>query len=71
MVQQEVGGKDYVYVIGEGEDGPLARKVYVKTGESYEGNIVIKEGLEGGETLIMEGARGLAENEPVKVKQQG
>lgn len=71
MVQQEVGGKDYVYVIGEGEDGPLARKVYVITGESYEGNIVIKEGLEGGETLIMEGARGLAENEPVKVKQQG
>ena len=71
MVQQEVGGKDYVYVIGEGEDGPLARKVYVKTGKSYEGNIVIQEGLEGGETLIMEGARGLAENEPVQVKQQG
>ncbi|NBC07821.1 MAG: efflux RND transporter periplasmic adaptor subunit [Bacteroidetes bacterium] len=71
MVQQEVGGKDYVYVLGEGEGSPVARKVYVETGDSYDGNIVIKEGLEGGETLIMEGARGLAENEPVKVKQQG
>ena len=71
MVQQEVGGKDYVYVIGEGKGGPVARKVYVKTGESYNGDIVIKEGLKGGETLIMEGARSLAENEPVRVRQQG
>jgi len=71
MVQQEVGGKDYVYVIGEGKGGPVARKVYVTTGESYNGDIVIKEGLKGGETLIMEGARSLAENEPVRVRQQG
>jgi len=71
MVQQEVGGKDFVYIVEEGEKGPIARKVYVKTGDAYDGDIVITEGLSGDETLIMEGARGLAENEPIKVKQEG
>jgi len=71
MVQQEVGGKDYVYVVGEGEEGPVARKVYVTTGDSYEGSIVIEEGLQGGETLIMGGARGLADQEPLTIKNEG
>lgn len=71
MVQQEVGGKDYVYVVGEGEAGPVARKVYVTTGDSYEGSIVIEEGLQGGETLIMGGARGLADQEPLTIKNEG
>ncbi|MEQ8707259.1 MAG: efflux RND transporter periplasmic adaptor subunit [Phaeodactylibacter sp.] len=71
MVQQEVGGKDYVYILEDGKAGTFARKVYVKTGDAYDGRIVINSGLEGGETLIMQGARGLANNEPVEVKQEG
>lgn len=68
MVQQEVSGKDFVYIKAEGEDGPVAQKVYVKTGKSFKGNVVIEEGLQGGEELILDGARGLAENEPIKVQ---
>ena len=71
MVQQEVGGRDFVYVLENGKAGAFAKKVYVKTGDAYDGEIVIESGLEGGETLIMEGARGLANNEPVEVKQKG
>jgi len=67
-LQQEVGGKDYVFVKGEGEDGAVAKKVYVKAGKSYGGEIIIEEGLTGDEVLIMEGARGLAENEQIKEK---
>lgn len=70
MVQQEVSGKDFVYIKGEGEDGPIAKKVYVRTGKSYSGNVVIEEGLQGGEELILQGARGLAENEPIKVQNE-
>ncbi|MCB0548878.1 MAG: efflux RND transporter periplasmic adaptor subunit [Phaeodactylibacter sp.] len=68
MVQQEVSGKDFVYIKGEAEDGPVARKVYVRTGKSFRGNVVIEDGLQGGEELILDGARGLAENEPIKVQ---
>ena len=67
IVQQEVGGRKYVFVAQQVEDGAVARKVFVKIGRSYQGQIVIEEGLVGGETLIMEGARGLVENEPVKI----
>ncbi len=68
MVQQEISGKDFVYIIGEGKDGAIAQKVYVKTGKSFNGIDVIDQGLEGGEELIIQGARGLAENEPIRVQ---
>lgn len=71
MVQQEVGGKDYVYIVEQSPNGPQAKKVYVTTGDAYDGSIVIKEGLKGGETLIMEGARGLVNNDPLELKQEG
>lgn len=71
MVQQEVSGKDFVYIKEEGEDGAFAKKVYVRTGQTFNGNVVIREGLQGGEELIIDGARGLAENEPIRVQNGG
>ncbi len=68
MVQQEVSGKDYVYIKIQGEKGAIAKKVFVKTGENYNGEVIIEEGLTGGEEMIVEGARGLAENQLVKVE---
>lgn len=67
LVQQEVSGKNFVLIRDETPTGPVARKVYVKTGESYEGEIEVLEGLEGNETLIVEGARGLSDQEPITV----
>ena len=66
-VQQEVGGKDFVFIATEGSAGFIAKKIYVTTGESYQGDVLITTGLEGNEVLIMEGARGLTNNTPVKV----
>jgi RND family efflux transporter MFP subunit len=69
LVQQEVSGKDYVYIKKDGAEGAMAQKIYVTTGESYDGNIIIKDGLQGGEELIVTGARGLASNALIKVQQ--
>ena len=63
LVQQEVSGRNFVYVVAEGTDGPFAKKAYVTTGDSYDGRIVITEGLDGTEQLIDQGARGLAERD--------
>lgn len=68
LVQQEVSGKNYVFIRAEGPDGSMAKKVYVETGESVEGDIIITEGLKGEEEIILDGARGLAENELIEVK---
>ena len=68
LVQQEVSGKDYVFVKKEGAEGAMAEKKYVVTGESYDGKIIIKEGVKAGEELIVSGARGLANHGLIKVK---
>ncbi|MBR9922472.1 MAG: efflux RND transporter periplasmic adaptor subunit [Bacteroidetes bacterium] len=68
LVQQEVGGKSFVYVVG-GEGKELyAKKVYVEPGRSYQGDIIIKSGLEGGEVIVIEGARGLTSNELITTR---
>lgn len=67
LVQQEVSGRSYVYIKGENEEGAHAKKVIVETGESYEGEIIILSGLEGGEEIIVSGARGLAKDELIKI----
>jgi RND family efflux transporter MFP subunit len=68
LIQQEVGGKNYVYVVGDSEEGTRAKKVYVKTGKSYEGEIIITEGLQGTEQLIIDGARAISNNDLLKIK---
>ena len=68
LVQQEVSGKDYVFVKKDGADGAMASKIYVTTGESYDGNIIIQDGLQGGEELIATGARGMANNALIQVQ---
>ena len=66
-VQQEVGGRSFVYIQEEGAKGLMAKKVYVTTGESYQGTIVIDSGLEGGEAIILEGSRSLSDEELIQV----
>jgi len=67
LIQQDVEGKNYVFIKKDGAEGSYAKKVFVKTGNSYQGEVIIEEGLTGDEVLINEGARGLAENELIKV----
>lgn len=69
VVQQEINGNDYVMIAQPDNDGWQAQKVYVQTGESYEGNVIITEGLKGDEKLIMEGSRGLVDLEPIRVNE--
>lgn len=71
LVQQEVGGKDFVYILNEEGNKAKAEKVYIKTGYAYQGRVVIDQGLSGGETLIVGGARGLSDQEAVQIKQEG
>ena len=66
-VLQEVGGKDFVFIAEDGNDGTFAKKIYIETGESYQGKIIVQSGLNGNEVLITEGARTLSANERIKI----
>ncbi|PHN04652.1 efflux RND transporter periplasmic adaptor subunit [Flavilitoribacter nigricans] len=68
QVQEEVGGKKYVFVVDRSGEDPIARKVYVKIGRTNsEGAVVITEGLNGDEELIMDGARGLVDEDLIDI----
>lgn len=69
LVQQEVSGKDYVLVKGLSEEGPVAVKKYVEIGKVFNGMAVIESGLEEGQMILVEGARGLSANERFRIKQ--
>ena len=66
-VLQEVSGNDYVFIKGKKEDELVAKKVFIETGESYQGEILVSNGLQAGQELILEGARGLNENELIEI----
>ncbi len=68
LVQSEVGGKEFVFVLEKDEQGFLARKTYVKTGLRQAGKVEIKEGLEAGQELIAEGAYKLVDGQRVRLK---
>lgn len=65
-VQQEIDGDNYVFVKGVGDKGEYAKKVLIEVGESDKGQIIVNEGLKGGEALIIQGALGLGDNELIK-----
>ena len=67
LVQDEIGGRKFVYVSETGVDGAKAVKKYVTPGESYDAEIIILEGLTGNETLILDGARNLIDNELITI----
>lgn len=69
LVQQEVSGKDYIMIRVDGETGPVAEKVYVTTGQSYNNEVQILDGLNGGEEIIIQGARGLASDQPIRIQE--
>lgn len=68
LVQQEIGGKDFVFIKKDTPDGPVAQKAYVKTGKSYKGEILIVEGLTGEEVLLDEGARFVSDQDLLQVQ---
>lgn len=67
-VQEEVGGNKYVFIVDESDEALTARKVYVQIGRTNnEGEVIITKGLEGNEQLIMDGARGLVDQERIDI----
>lgn len=64
IVQQNTSGETFIYIV----EGGKAKQVIIETGESYESEIIVTKGLDGSETLIVDGARFVNDGEMVEVK---
>lgn len=57
VVQQDVMGEYYVYLVKEGEKGKMAQKTIIETSDNEDGNVIITSGVQEGDEVIMKGAR--------------
>lgn len=70
IIQQEVDGRRYVFTVGEGgEAGPIARKRYVETGDTYNNQAIIQNGLKAGDRIVTDGSRGLTDGQSITLSQ--
>jgi membrane fusion protein, multidrug efflux system len=64
LVQNDQGGT-YVY-IAQANSSPVAKKVKVKLGQSYNGNVEVLDGLKTGDKLITVGYQDLDDGEAIR-----
>jgi multidrug efflux pump subunit AcrA (membrane-fusion protein) len=66
LIQTSEAGK-FVMVAEKNGNKMIAKRVIVKTGDSYNGNIVITNGLNNGDQLISTGYQDLIDGQEVKL----
>lgn len=67
IIQEEIDGQKYIYIIEDKKGESRARKIHIETGDSYQGNIVVTKGLKGNEVIVIAGGRALTEGTLVKL----
>ncbi|MEM6396102.1 MAG: efflux RND transporter periplasmic adaptor subunit [Bacteroidota bacterium] len=71
LVQQEVNGRTFVFVVAENEAGEaIAEKKYVSRGDNYDGQVIITSGLTSEDRLIDRGARGLVDQQVIEINNE-
>jgi RND family efflux transporter MFP subunit len=68
LVQQDVEGNDFVYLIKETEAGAMVEKAMVESGYSYDGFTEISAGLKEGDVIVDKGSRSVRSGQRVEVK---
>ncbi len=67
LVQTEVGGKEFVYVIEESGEELVAKKVYIETGLRQGSEVEVKTGLKAGDRLVRDGAYKVVDGQPLRL----
>lgn len=67
IIQSDRMGK-FAFIVGEEEGNTVVRRVDIEPGITYGSETEIKQGLSGGETLVLKGGIGLADGGIVEVR---
>lgn len=62
LIQEDVSGRKYVYTaVKDADNRQVAKKAYITLGPSYQGEVLIEEGLSSGDQIVTVGGRSLVE----------
>ena len=67
MINENAAGEQFVYTAFAKADEMVAQQKIITTGKSQGPNIEVLSGLEVGDKIIVEGARSVKDNQPVKI----
>ncbi len=67
VVQEEVTGKKFVYVVKEEDSKLIARKSYIEIGESTINTIIVTKGISLGDRLITKGTKDISDGDLIKL----
>lgn len=67
LIQEDVTGKRYILKVANEGGDVVAKRVYVKVGDVYEGNALITDGLHRGDEIIIDGARLVNDGETIMI----
>lgn len=68
IIQQEVSGKKFVFVVKDQSGKKAASKAYITTGESADNQIIVTSGLSSGDQIIVKGARSVLEGQNITIE---
>lgn len=66
---QNANGTEYVFIAEETDDGWVASETEIVTGESYNDEIIVEEGLQPGDRLITVGYNSVGDGDPVAIEE--
>jgi len=66
-IMADANAMQYVFAAIEEKQTTRAKKTYIETGPTHNGETLIINGLKGNESLITEGARSVTDNEAVTI----
>ncbi|MBL7882884.1 MAG: efflux RND transporter periplasmic adaptor subunit [Bacteroidia bacterium] len=64
-ILQDAQGNNFVYTLNA---DMIAKKVLIKTGKAFDGKTLVEEGVKIGDKIVVDGVRGINENDKVQEK---
>ena len=66
VIQEEVNGRKFVYLIKDEDGKQIARKSYINIGESNTSEVIVESGIVQGDELITMGAKSVSDGDFIK-----
>lgn len=67
-VLRSPNGDTHVWVVADGDDGPVARRRQITLGRSDRGRVEVRRGLSAGDRVVVQGNEGLRDGQRVRIE---
>jgi len=67
LIKRDENNKEFIYIASETNGKTIVTRKFIKTGLSYNGNIIVSEGLNQNDLVITEGSSDVSEGQTIQI----